>query len=125
LARKRCKGTRLKVFSGKEARLNRVILLILSSEKLLTKYEVFVEVRHVKGFRHVTSKTVYRRMESLKSQGMIVQKGTKLAKPGWTSDLFSISLKGKAVLKLGEKSIEALLEAATDEQLLRIIELLS
>ena len=37
MARKKRKGTELKVFSGREARLNRVIFMVLDSKKLLSK----------------------------------------------------------------------------------------
>jgi hypothetical protein len=64
-ARNMGKGTPLKVFSGKEASLNRVILLILYSKKLLAKYDVYLEIRSIKGFKHKDSKTVYRRIDIL------------------------------------------------------------
>lgn len=74
MAGKKGKGTKLKVFSGKEARLNRLILLILNSKKDLAKYDVFLEIRSIKGFKHKDSKTVYRRMEALNQEGWIAQK---------------------------------------------------
>jgi DNA-binding PadR family transcriptional regulator len=122
VARKKRKGTSLKVFSGKEATLNRVILLILYSGNLLAKYDMFLEIKNMKGFRHINSKTVYRRMDALERKGWIAQKGTRLAKPGWPSELYTITLKGMAALKLDEKSIDDFLNTATDEQLLKFIE---
>ena len=38
MAPKKCRGTPLKVFSGKEATLNRVIMLILAREALKAEY---------------------------------------------------------------------------------------
>jgi DNA-binding PadR family transcriptional regulator len=122
---KRCKGTRLKVFSGKEASLNRVILLILYSKKLLAKYDVFLEIRNIKGFKHEDSKTVYRRMDALNQEGWIAQKGTRPAKVQGESILYEVTMKGKAALKLDQKSIEDFFQTATDEQLLKFIEAFS
>jgi DNA-binding PadR family transcriptional regulator len=123
LAWKRCKGTKLKVFSGKEARLNRVILLILHSKKLLAKYYIFLEVRKIKGFKHEDSKTIYRRMDALSKDGWIAQKGTRPAKVQGESRLYELTLKGKAALNLDEKSIEEFLRTATEEQLAKFIAL--
>ena len=125
LARKKCGGTPLKVFSGKEATLNRVILLILFSGQLLAKYDLFLVVKSTKGFRNKDVKTIYRRVDFLEKGGWIAKEGEKRTKPGWPSELYRITVKGKAALKLDQKSIEAFLENATDEQLAKLIELLS
>jgi DNA-binding PadR family transcriptional regulator len=125
LAWNRCKGTRLKVFSGKEASLNRVILLILHRKKLLAKYDVFLEIRNIKGFKHEDSKTIYRRMDALNKEGWIAQKGTRPAKVQGESILYEVTMKGKAALKLDQKSIEDFFQTATDEKLLKLIEAFS
>ena len=125
MAWKKCKGTRLKVFSGKEASLNRVILLILRSKKLLAKYDVYLEIRNIKGFKHKDSKTIYRRIEALSEEGWIAQKVTRPAKVQGESLLYELTLKGKAALKLDQKSIEDFPKTATDEQLQKFIEAFS
>lgn len=124
LARKKRKGTRLKVFSGREASLNRVMLLILYAKKPLASYDIYKEIRGMKGFRHTDSKTVYRRIEALEKQGWIQQKGTRPAQPGWDSTLYELTLRGKAALKLDEKSMDEFLRKATDAQLLKLIDAL-
>jgi DNA-binding PadR family transcriptional regulator len=125
LAQKRGRGTPLEVFSGKQARLNRVILLIFYSKKPLAKYDVFLEIRNIKGFKHEDSKTIYRRMETLIEEGWIAQKGTRPAKVQGESILYELTLKGKAALRLDKKSMEEFLQTATDEQLLKFIEAFS
>ena len=124
MARKKCKGTRLEVFSGKEETLNRVILLILYSGQLLTKYDLFLKIKAMKGFRHRDSKTVYRRIGALAGEGWIAQKGRRPAKVHGDSILYELTLKGKAALKLDKKSIEEFLKTATNEQLTKFIDLL-
>ena len=95
------KGTRLEVFSGKQASLNRVILLIFLSKKVLTKYDVFLEIKKIKGFRHINSKTIYRRLEALDQEGWISQNGTRPAKVQGNSILYELTLKGKAAFEAG------------------------
>jgi DNA-binding PadR family transcriptional regulator len=123
LAQKKCKGTPLEVFRGKQACLNLVILLILASKNLLAKYDVFLEIKRMKGFRHIESKTVYRRMDMLDMEGWIGQKGTRPAKVQGDSILYELTLKGKSALRLHEKNIEEFLKTATNEQLSKFMDL--
>jgi DNA-binding PadR family transcriptional regulator len=104
VAWKGSKGTKLKVFSGKEARLNLVILSILRSKKLLTKYDVFLQIRRIKGFKHEDSKTVYRRIDALEQEKWIAKNGTRPAKVQGESTLYEITLRGKAAVILDEKT---------------------
>ncbi len=114
------KGTPLRLFSGKEGPLNRLVLLILcSSIKPLTKYDVALEVRRVTEFKHTDKNTVYRRMDALQEQGWISKVGQRPSKPGWPSDLYAINLRGIGALRVGEKNIENFLLTANEEKLLK------
>ena len=77
----------------------------------------------MKGFRHCDSKTIYRRISALEQGGWITQNGSRLAKVQGNSALYELTFKGKAALKLDDKSIEEFLSTATDEQLARFIDL--
>ena len=110
------------MFSGKEESLNRVICQILERKGPLIVYDVLLQVRGTKGFRNTDSGIVYRRMQALEKQGWITQKGTRPTRPGWPSELYLLTLRGKAALRLDEKSIEDFLRTATDEQLLKFID---
>ena len=125
LAWKREKGTSLKVFSGKEEALNRLILLILRLKRKLAKYDMAIEVRHIRDFKHIDTNTVYRRMDALQQQGWIGIVGERPTKPGWPSELYGLTLKGKAALKLDERNIDDFLSTASDEQLRKLIDALS
>lgn len=95
-----------------------VILLILhSSKKPLTRYDVYLQIRGIRGLKREDSKTVYRRMATLSQEGWIAQNGTRPAKVKGDSILYELTLKGKAALTLDEKSIEEFLKTATAEQL--------
>ena len=123
LARKRCEGTRLQVFSYKEAKLNRVVLKILEWKSPLIAYDVWRQLKATKGFRGIDSKTVYRRMHALEQEGWISKKGKRPAKVQGDSALYELTLKGKAALRIDEKSIETFLKTASNEQLARFIDL--
>ena len=123
MARKKCESTRLQVFSHKEARLNRVVLRILEWKNPLIAYDVWRQLKATKGFRGIDSKTVYRRMHALEQEGWIGQKGKRPAKVQGDSAFYELTLKGKAALRIDEKSIEAFLKTATSEQLAKFIDL--
>jgi DNA-binding PadR family transcriptional regulator len=125
LAPKKCKGTPLKVFSGKEAKLNRIILKILEKKSPLIAYDIWRQLKAIKGHRHVDSKTAYRRMKALEQQCLIAQKGTRLGKRGGDKILYELTLRGKAELRRDEKSTEEFLRKATEEQLQKFINLFS
>ena len=76
MTRKICKGTELKVFSGREARLNRITFLVLSSKSPLTSYDIYLGIRRIKGFRHVKWRSIDRRIKALYAQGWIIKCGT-------------------------------------------------
>lgn len=112
------KGTSLKVFSGKAAPLNRIMLLILrSSKQPLTKYGMALQARRIVEFKHTDKNTVYRRMDALHEQDLISVVGEKPAKPGWPSELYAINPRGIAALKLDENNIEEFLLKASYEKL--------
>ena len=111
------------MFSGREKTLNRLILKILEKKSPLIAYEVWGQLKATKGLKHIDSKTAYRRMEALEEQGWIAQTGTRIGKRGGDKTLFELTLKGKAALRLDEKSIEEFLRIATEEELTKFIDL--
>ena len=70
-------------------------------------------------------KTVCRRMLTLERQHWIVPKGTRPTQPGWDSDLYELTLRGKAALALDEQNIDTFIQTSKDEQLLLLIAALS
>ena len=121
LAWNREKGTKLKVFSGKEKRLNHVILLILK-EKPLIIYDIWQAVKAIKGFGRKRYKTVSRRVQALEQQGWIAKVGSRPTKPSGTSELYGITLRGKSALSLRENCLDAFLITASDLRLLKLLE---
>ena len=113
MAPRKCKGTPLRVFSGKGATLNRLILLIICSGQLLTKYDLFLKIKSAKGFRRKDFKTSWRRIDALAEGGWISQNGIRPGKVQGESILYELTLKGKAALIIDLKSIESSLNIAS------------
>jgi hypothetical protein len=122
LARKKSRGTKLKVFSGREAKLNLVIFLVLYPEgKLLASYDVFKEVRAIKGFRHKGKQNVDRRVKALHKQRWLETEGTRPTRPHFVSPLYKLSTRGRAALELNKKDLNIFLLAAPEDQLQALI----
>jgi len=103
--RKKGKGTELKVFSGREARLNRSIFLVLDLKNPLTSYDVHLEIRQVKGFRHLRWQSVNRLVKALFEQGWIVKRGVRPAKAHFRSSLYTLSIRTHAALAINKTDL--------------------
>jgi DNA-binding PadR family transcriptional regulator len=118
MAGKKCKGTPLGVFSGKQAKLNRIVLLLHRSSKTsLTKYDVYKQIHNMRGYKHYDSRTIYRRINALIGEGLITKVGSRPGQVEGESVLYELTRKGKASLKADEKSMDEFLKTATEDQL--------
>jgi DNA-binding PadR family transcriptional regulator len=117
-------GTKLKVFSGKQAKLNRVVTLLYRSSKTpLTKYDIYKQIHNMKGYKHYDSRTVYRRINALIGEDLIAKVGSRPGQVEGESLLYELTKKGKASLRADEKSMEVFLQTATEEELLKFLDL--
>ena len=114
------KGIKLKVFSGREAKLNLLIFLILSPEgKLLASYDIYRKVHSTKGFRRRGKQNVDRRVKALFLQGWLETEGTRETKPHFLSPLYKLSEKGRVALELS-RDLNLFLETAPKDQLKKV-----
>ena len=114
------KGTKLKVFSGQEARLNLLIFLILAPEgKLLASYDIYREVHATRGFRRRGKQNVDRRVKALFLKGWLETEGTRETKPHFISPLYKLSEKARAALEL-RRDLNHFLETAPKDQLKKV-----
>jgi DNA-binding Lrp family transcriptional regulator len=123
--RKRRIGTPLKVFSGREAKLNRVIFMILDAKKGLTSYGMYLEIRRIKGFRHVKRQSVDRRMKALCEQGWIRKYGVRPAKAHFLSPLYALSVRAQVALCLNKTDLNLFIQVANEIELKTVVNILS
>ncbi len=122
LAPRRGKGVPLKIFSGKQRKLNRVILPLLE-KKALAKEDVFHVLRKTKGFRGVTSKTVCRRMDELNKEGYIAPSGKRPGAVEGECILYKTTRKGLGALRMDRKSGDEFLDTASEEELAEFLKI--
>jgi hypothetical protein len=125
LARKKGKCTELDVFSGREDRLNRVIFVVLDAKNPLTSYDMYLEIRRIKGFRHVKWQSVDRRMKILCEQGLIDKYGVRPAKAHFLSPLFALSIRAQAALSLNKTDLNVFIQVAKENELEIIVNVFS
>ena len=125
MGRKKNNNTELKVFSGREARLNRMIFTILDSKKLLTSYDMYLEIKRIKGFSHVKRQCVDRRMKALCEQGWIIKNGVKPAKAHFLSPLYALSIRAQAALALNKADLNVFIQVAPKIELEIIVNMFS
>ncbi len=125
MTRKRCKSTELDVFSGREAKLNRVIFVILNSKSPLTSYDMYLEIRRIKGFRHTKRQSVDRRMKVLYAQGWIVKYGVRPAKAHFLSPLYALSIRAQAALALNKIDLNLFVQIAKETDLEIVVDVFS
>lgn len=123
MAKSTSSGIKLKVFSGKQQKLNRLILQIFDRKGPLIAYDVWRFVVMTKDYGQTERKTVYDRVDALSKEGYLIQRGTRPTQPGWPSELYELTRKGKAALKADKKSMDQFLATATEEELQKFIDI--
>jgi hypothetical protein len=117
------RGTKLKLFTGKQAVLNRHIMKVLWSSKIpLTKFEIYKIIHGMKGCRKFASGTIYRRINALIEDKHLIGVGCKPGKVQGESVLYILTKKGRSHLRLDERNIEEFLETATEEEFGKFLE---
>ena len=111
------------MFSGKKGKLNRAVLQVFDRKGPLIAYDVWRFVVMIKDFGHTGWKTVYDRVDALLQEGYVIQSGTRPTQPGWPSELFRLTRKGKAALKADKKSMDQFLATATEEELQKFLDI--
>ncbi len=124
MTRKRAKGTELAVFSGRQAKLNLIIFLVLSSNKFLTSYDIYLKIRAIKGYRHTKRQSVDRRVKALCQQGWLKREGIRPAKAHFLSPLYKLTIRAQAALTLSKKDLNDFLQTAPENNLQILVEAL-
>ena len=112
------------MFSDKAGPLNRLVFEILRS-KALASYDIYLEVRRVKGFKHRKYQAVDRRLKRLYEEGWLILDGAKKTKPGTEAPIYRLSSNGPTALEMDKVSREWFLSDASDELQNRMTTLLA
>lgn len=125
MAAKFGKGTKLEILSGRQAKLNRIIFLLLDPDRLLTSYDLYLEIRRIKGYRGTKRQSVDRRIKALYQEGWLQKEGTRPAKAHFLSPLYRLSIRARVATVLNKSDLNRYLCTAPETQLKALLDLLN
>ena len=125
MAQAKSKGTKLKVFSGREARLNRAVLDGLALKSKQTTYDLHKSFRNIRILKHVHYGNVNKRVRALREGGYLEEVDVKSTKAGFEATLYQLTEKAYLALAISSVSIEDLLQRVDKTEALSILAILA
>jgi DNA-binding MarR family transcriptional regulator len=118
LARKKRKGTELSVFKGREAKLNRAILLTIVQKSPQIIYDVTKIIRKQKGFKHTKYTNVSRRVKALEQQGYLEKAGNRKTQAGAQGILYQLTTRAHVALFLNKVNLDTFIKKSDEDTLM-------
>jgi predicted transcriptional regulator len=115
LARKKCKGTELSVFKGREAKLNRAVFQTLAQKGPQTIYDMHKEIKS-KGLGTTRYANVNVRVRILQQSGYVRRKNEKKTRAGFQATIYELTAKALLAMLLDSIDIEKLIDQITEEK---------
>ena len=125
MAPKKCKGTELSVFKGREAKLNRAIFQVLSAQEPQAVWDIFKEVTKLRGLKGKRYAVIEVRVKSLETEGYLIKVGERDTKQGKRTSLFKMTGRAKLALALDSTDIDSLLRELDENATLTILRVIS
>jgi hypothetical protein len=107
----------LSLFKGREAKLNRAILIVLLQCGPLVIYDITKEIKKRKRVRGVKYTNVNRRVRALVEQGYLESVGSRETQSGVQGTLYSPTIRAKVAFYLNQISPDQFVKEANDEAL--------
>jgi hypothetical protein len=112
---------KLSVFKGREAKLNRAILLILARESPLNMRQVYKRVRTYKDLSHTRYRVVNRRMKLLKDEGLLEQVRVEKMPQGFVAKLYQLNVRACLALTLEHIDLDEFIRSATESEVISVL----
>jgi Trm5-related predicted tRNA methylase len=115
------KNTKLSVFKGREARLNRAIFQSLALKGVQTIYDIHKHVRTFRGLRYTYYGNVNKRVRALQQLGYVKEVRVKSTKAGFEATEYELTTRTYLALMLDSINPEDLLNRMDDDAALDIL----
>ena len=109
------KNTRLSVFKGREARLNRAIFQSLALKGAQTIYDIHKHVRTFRGLKYTYNGNVNKRVRALQQQGYLKEVNIKSTKAGFEATEYELTIRTYLALMLDSINLEDLLNRMEED----------
>ena len=113
----------LSVFRGTKARLNRLILMVLSQHGPLTISELRKKIRSIKDYRYTRYSVIYRRIRALQKEDYIEVVGVRDSER--KSPIYGLTSRGHLAILLDQINFDNVLRSADKEKITSILKVLS
>ena len=109
------KNTRLSVFKGREAKLNRAIFQALALKGAQTIYDIHKQVRTFRGLKYTYYGNVNKRVRALQQQGYVKEANIKSTKAGFEATEYELTTRAYLALMLDSTNLEYLLNRMDED----------
>jgi hypothetical protein len=109
------KNTRLSVFKGREAKLNRAILQALALKGAQTIYDIHKHVRTLRGLKYTYYGNVNKRVRALQHLGYVKEVNIKSTKAGFEATEYELTTRAYLALMLDSINLELLLSRMDED----------
>ena len=109
------KNTRLTVFKGREARLNRAVFQSLALKGPQTAYDIYKEVTFQRGSKRIRYASVNKRIRNLEKLGYIRKASVKETKAGFPASVYELCTKAYLAMLLHSINLDVLVMKANDQ----------
>ena len=110
------KKTRLSVFKGREAKLNRAIFQTLALKGAQTIYDIHKNIRAFRGLKYTYYANVNKRVRALQKLEYVKEANVKSTKAGFEANEYEITTRAYLALLLDSINLEDVL-SRTDEEI--------
>jgi len=117
--------SKLSIFKGREARLNRIILFIFGRECCLNIWQVYKKIRETRGFQHLRYHVINRRIRDLEQKGFIEVTTIREMPQGQKVKYFQPTSKTYLVFLLDLIDFDQLIQQTNDEDAVTLLAALS
>ena len=119
------KNTKLSVFKGREARLNRGIFQSLALKGAQTIYDIHKHVRTFRGLKYAYYGNVNKRVRTLEQLGFVKGVGVKSTKAGFEAIEYELTIRAYLALMLDSINLEDLLNRMDEDVASEILALIA
>jgi DNA-binding MarR family transcriptional regulator len=121
VAWKRTKGTKLSVFKGREAKLNRAIFKILALKGPRSTNSLYKNVRELRGFGRKHYGNINKRVRALEELGYVKAADIQNTEGRTKAVVYELKAKAYLALMLDSISLESMLSRTNEETATKIM----
>ena len=108
---------KLSVFKGREAKLNKAILFVLTNESPLSIRQVCKRVRSLRDLRYTKYRVVNRRMKALQREGYLELVEVKRTRQGFQSKHYEPTIRSYIALTMKIVNLNTFIQSAEETEM--------